>query len=198
MFLKNLNKGFTLAEMLVSVSIITIIMGTVFFNYSTFNDKLALSAGAQEVAIAIRQAQTYGLTVKEVSLSSGQFSAGYGMHFDPTAFPATYIIFADKNADKIYNPASGCGTVGTECIQSFSLRNGVKITSICDGAACPPATARSLDVTFLRPNPDANINFMNSSGGIIGTPSLGKVVLTSPKGNTLTVTVDATGQVSIQ
>ena len=56
-----------------------------------------------------------------------------------------------------------------------------------------------MDVVFLRPKPDALIYFTDSSGNILSGPlTTGKVVLRSPKNNTLTVTVESTGQILVQ
>ncbi|MSU45168.1 MAG: type II secretion system protein [Candidatus Zambryskibacteria bacterium] len=196
------NQGFSLPELLVSLSIIAMIMSTVLYNYGGFNDKLALSAGAQEIAIAVRQAQTYGLTVKEVSVTTGSFSSAYGVYFDYVTEPANYYIFADANGNRKYDLGSGCGSgpTLTECIEKFTLRNGVRVTSICDtNSVCPATNSQKLHITFLRPNPDATIIFANSSNVTQGiSPLTGKVRLTSGKGVTLTVTVESTGQVSVQ
>ncbi len=196
----NSKKAFTLVEVLVSLSIITAILSVVMWNYGGFNDRLALTGSGQELAIAIRQAQTYGLTVKEVGIGSGQFNYAYGIYFNPTISPSDYYVFVDSNANKIYDVGSGCGSGSTECVEKFSLRNNVKITSICDGLSCPPvASAKSLDVTFLRPNPDATINFTDGVGNIVTSSSVrGKVIMTSPKGMTLTVTIESTGQILVQ
>lgn len=192
--------GFTLIEVMVSISIVSVIMATVLFNYSGFNNNLTLTSSGQELAIAIREAQVYGLTVREVTPGGGQFSSAYGVHFDPVGDPENYYIFADINGDKRYNSGDGCGSGNTECIERIALRNNVKISNICDGFSCPPeASVTMMDVTFLRPNPDASIYFSNSTGQIKVGPSLtGKIILSSQSGKTLTVTVESTGQVLVQ
>ena len=196
--------GFTLIELLISISIISVIMSVVFFNYGIFNDQLALTSAGQEMAIAVRQTQTYGLSVKEISPGSGKFDRAYGVHFDPSD-PEHYYLFVDTkgiSGNKIYDVLNGCESDNTECVEKFTLRNNIKIYLICDGANptpnCPPTGAQSLDVTYLRPNPDANINFISSGGGLVGSSLTGKVILVSPKGKTLTVIIESTGQVSIQ
>jgi prepilin-type N-terminal cleavage/methylation domain-containing protein len=192
-----LKKGFTLIELLVSISIVTVIMAVVIFNYGGFNDTLALSAAEQDLAIAVREAQTYGLSVKEVSVGSGQFNAAYGIYFSPTS-PSEYDVFVDKNGNGLYDAGSGCGSGATECLEKFIFRDGVTISAICDDTSCPPASASSMQVTFLRPNPDATINFVNSGGTIVETGLTGKAVLMSPQGKTATVTIGSTGQISVQ
>jgi len=96
-------KGFTLVELLVTVSIATILMSLVLFNYGTFNDNIALSSAGQEMAIAVRQAQAYGVNVKEVKAGSGKFNSGYGIYFNPADSPSDYYIFVDTNGDKKYD-----------------------------------------------------------------------------------------------
>lgn len=176
------------------------IMVSVLYNYGSFNDRLALSAAAQEIAIAVRQAQTYGLTVKEASIGGGTFTYAYGVYFDFNTEPASYYLFVDSNANGKYDVGSGCRSGSTECVEQFQLRNGVRVTSICDkDNNCPPTNVKKLYVTFLRPNPDATIIFADSSAVTQSVSGLtGKIQLTSNKGNRTTVTVESTGQVSVQ
>ena len=193
--------GFTLIEAIVSIAIVTVIMSVVLFNYSTFSDNLALSSAAQEMAVTIRQAQTYGLSVKEVTPTGGVFDKAYGVYFDVND-QLNYYLFVDSNGDKKYNGSS-------ELIEKVSLRNGIKVSNVCNETACPPvATVKIMDVTFLRPNPDAKIFFTDSNtpSNFMGKSPLispftgyltGKVVLRSPKGKTLYVTIESTGQVLV-
>ncbi|MES2213563.1 MAG: type II secretion system protein [Patescibacteria group bacterium] len=208
-----LRSGFTLIELMVTMGIVTVIMSIVLFSYSRFNDRLALTTAAQELAITIRQAQSYGLNVKESGVGNGQFTSAYGIYFNPphaaSAYagdPTHYVLFVDnQTVNKTYNSGSGtCGSSSTECVEIVTLRNGVTISAVCDGAGeCPPTRGsggtRALSITFLRPNPDADINFINAGGNILlGGEPTGKVVLKSPQGNTIMVVVEKTGQISIQ
>ena len=189
-------KGFTLIELIVTMSIVTLLMTTVLFNYGTFNDNLAISSAEQEMAVAIRQAQTYGLNVKETAASSGQFGYAYGIYFNPQS-PTDYYLFADADNNKKYDVGSGCGSGSTECIEKFSLRNGVRISNICDSATC--YSTKNLNITFLRPVPDAVIYLINNSDGSTYSSSVntGKIELTSSKGKVLKVTIESTGQVLV-
>ncbi len=200
MFADTESKGFTVIEMLVTISIVTVIMGTVLFNYGTFNGNLALSSATQEMSIAVRQAQTYGLTVKEVSIGGGQFSSAYGVYFDPSGSPDSYYLFADIDGDRKYDVGNGCGSGATECVERFMLRNGVRVSGICDATTCPlSAPVRMMHITFLRPNPDAVIYFTNSGNNIVGSASVtGKVTLSAPNGDSATIVIESTGQVLVQ
>ena len=200
MFLKNNTKGFTLVELLVSISIVTVIMSVVIFNYGGVLDTLALSAAEQDLAIAVREAQTYGLSVKEVSVGSGNFLSAYGIYFNPASAPTEYDIFVDTNGNGVYDAGNGCGSNNTECIEKFNFRDGVTVSAICDGGNnCPPTNADNLQISFLRPSPDASIKFMTNGALVpVETPSTAKIVLMSPQKKTETVTIGSTGQISVQ
>ncbi|MES3005217.1 MAG: type II secretion system protein [Patescibacteria group bacterium] len=209
MFIKKLQpnsdtaiKGFTLVEVLVSISIVTVMMVVVLYNYGRFTDRLALTAAGQEIAVTIRQAQTYGLSVRELTSSPGSFSSGYGTYFT-LSDPTSYYLFADVVADKMYGIGSVCGAPSTECVQRFALRNGIRISRLCSvpsiGApVCAPATSsfNAMSVTFLRPNPDANIRLSNS-GLFYADPLTSQIVLVSPQGTELVITIESTGQVLV-
>ncbi len=183
--------GYTLVELLVTLSIAMLLLGVISYNYGTFNDNIALSGSGQEVAIAIREAQVYGVNVREVSVGGGQFNSAYGIYVNPSANSTNYIVFADTNKNKKYDNG--------EQIESFNLRNGVKFSALCNGVSCPLACATSLSITFLRPNPDADINFVDNNGSICSSSqSTGKFRLLSPKGKTLDISVESTGQILAQ
>jgi prepilin-type N-terminal cleavage/methylation domain-containing protein len=193
-------KAFTLIELLVSIAIVTILMAIILFDYRTFNDKLALSAAGQEIAIATRQGQSYGVNVRETGVGLGDFSRAYGIYFT-TGDTTNYYVFVDKNTvNKLYDVGSGCGSGSTECVEKIALRNGVYISSIRKVGSCAETNnATGLHITFLRPNPDAEIRFTNSSPV---PPCINQtdaqIVLQSPKGNSLTISIENTGQVYTQ
>jgi prepilin-type N-terminal cleavage/methylation domain-containing protein len=85
MRIHKITKGFTLLEMMVVLAIVSVIMAVVLFGYSAFSQNLSLSSAIQEMSVAIRQAQTYGLSVKESTVGASKFSAGYGLYFTTTA-----------------------------------------------------------------------------------------------------------------
>lgn len=193
-----MKKGFTLVELLVSVSILTVMMSVVLFNYGSFNDNLALSTAAQEVAVAIRQIQAYGLNVKEATPGSGQFNYAYGIHFIGNN-NSSVRLFIDSDNDREYDPFAGCWTPGTECIERVDFRNGIVVSNVCDATTCPPVGAQRVSVLFLRPNPDALIYFADSSlDNISGPVSSARIQLTSPRGKVMYVNIESTGQVTIQ
>ncbi len=198
--------GFTLIEMMVSIAIITLLVSVVFYNYRTFNNRLASSSAGQEIALATRQAQTYGLSVKEVTAGGGDFNTGYGLFLDASN-PTAFYIFADTNHNGKYDGDAAC-SAGTECVQKTPLRDAVSIVSLCgtDNSGtqyCPPSSAVSLNIVFVRPNTDAVIQFTNSGGSIVGgTYQSATITLAIPGTNDpatqSVVTVDLTGRISVK
>lgn len=203
---KKFKKGFTLLEVMVCITIVGLIAGIAMFSYSAFSDNIALSSAGQEIAVEIRQAQIYGLSVKESVVGSGQFSNGYGVHISLDD-PSSYYIFVDQNGNNKYDGGTIC-TSGGECVEKMSLRNNISITAVCGAAfgggtlTCPPGpNVRSMDVLFLRPDPDAAIRFVNSDGTLYGAGGVfqtGQITLSSPRGKIIHVIIQNTGQISVQ
>jgi prepilin-type N-terminal cleavage/methylation domain-containing protein len=175
---RNLKAGFTLVELLVTITIFVLLTGVVLFSQSKFNSTILLTNLAYDTALTIRQAQTYGINIKEFNTGSqGQF-VPYGVHFDLTA-PASFILFANldydfanETDDGIYdrisiNPGISLASCQTEngCVNRYSIKRGNTISDLCvdktgttDGDCSTPT---SLDIVFKRPNPDAFIRINN-------------------------------------
>ena len=77
----NALKGFTLIELLVTVSMFIIITSVVLVNFPSFSSKISLDNLAHEVALAVRQAQVFGVSSREFGVGSGIFPT-HGVHFD--------------------------------------------------------------------------------------------------------------------
>lgn len=184
-----LARGFSLIELLVVISIFSMITIVVLANHSRFNGSVLLGNLAYDIALSVREAQVYGLSVKQFD---SQFQVGYGVHFSDSS---TYILFADVN------PRNNRYDLGTDSIiQTNSLgkghfilrycaENSVGVTSCSDSRGSPPTY---LDIVFFRPDPDATINTNEPT-----VYSRGAIVVASPLGETRTITVASTGQISV-
>ncbi len=182
--------GFSLIELLVSVSILTIITAVVLAQHNQFSGNLALSNLVYDIALSVRQAQVYGLSVREFGAGSGEFDIGYGVHFD-AGNSTSYALFADRNRNGRYDGES-------ELVEVFTLGRGFVLSGLCvsptaGAELCAPADFASLDVVFIRPDPDALIR-VNTGSDLY--QSL-RVVARSPQGKTREVVVVATGQISV-
>ena len=186
-------EGFTLVELIVVMTIATIIMTALVVQQSRWNDSLIVSTQAYEMALIIRQAQIYSLGVREYTAGTGdKFNIGYGIHIDKNA-PTQYIFFADKNGNLKYD--SG------EIIETKTFTRGVIISDICSnsgGSNCGTPIFQ-VSISFFRPDPKANVIFLNNGGnppgGGIAPPAT--ISLRSVAGKISKIIVEANGQVSI-
>ncbi len=197
------NKAFSLVEILVTISIITVLMAVTVYSYSSFNDKIALTEAGQQMLIAFRQAQSYGINVRESSVGSNDFDKSYGIYFN-TSSPGAYYVFVDIDSNGTYSDALGsCGA--SECIEKISLDRGITITAITMGASLGAACSVSAPVEimvglFRRPITFPTINFAKNSSPttFCFARQSGVVTLTSPQGQTINVTLNYHGQVMAQ
>jgi len=174
--------GFTLVELLVSIAIFTLITTMAVFNHAQFNGSVLLTNLAYEIALSVRQAQTYGISVKQTATFS--FDSGYGVHIDLST-PTSYTLFEDKTGG-----VSHVHDAGDTDLQVFNITRGNRIGKICLNGV-QPCNATSVDISFIRPNPDAYI----MSGGTSATKA--EICLTSPQGMMRKVVVESTGQISV-
>jgi hypothetical protein len=174
-----------------------IVMTTLVIQQSKWNNRLAVNVQAYELALMIRQAQIYGLGVREYASGTGdKFDVGYGVHLDSSS-NLNYIFFADSDKDQKYD-------VGEE-LETKTLSRGIVVEKFCgynggsSNERCSPQFGvEKLDITFYRPEPKANIQILNSGGnppGSVNPPAI--IYLVSPAGDRATVKVESNGQVAI-
>lgn len=201
-----------MAELLVSVAIIVVITVVVLFNQRTFDDQIALSNAVSEIEIEIRQAQVYGVSVREFSPNTDEFDVAYGVSF-ARANNDRYIAFADRSPQNARydgnNSSTNCTFGGSsECLNLATIQRGNVISRLCviqsnGNPSCPTSgsgAVRRLDVLFQRPNPDAVFTFINAGGNTIPFPNhIGAAIeITSPAGSTRMINIYKTGQISVQ
>ena len=179
--------GFSLIELLVVMGIFTVISSLILANHSRFNSSVLLNSLAYDMALSVRQAQVYGLSVRG---SASGFQVGYGIHVTQGT---SYVFFTDVNGNKRYD-------AGTDAIvQTYTVGQGYQVSRFCgvksDGASeCSNASSpiSSLDIVFFRPNPDA---VMYSD---VGGPYSSGTVTVASGAQTRTIVVASTGQISVQ
>lgn len=186
---KDTNRGFSLIELLVSIGILAIISVIVLANHTRFNGSVLLGSLAYDIGLSVREAQVFGVSVRQYN---DDFQLGYGVHF---ADDSSYSLFADINSDKRYD-------TGDTIIRTYNLQRGFKMQEFCGytaigGQDCSTDSVdpiTHLAIVFLRPEPDA---FMTSNEPAT-TYSRATITVVSPGGDTRTVEVASTGQISVQ
>jgi len=185
-----LSAGFTLIEMMVVLAIMIMISTLTLTNYRQFGGKILLSNKAYDVALSIREAQVYGISARFQNDTTFQ-SIPVGMSFNLNNSNTEYFLFRDSSAeDGIFN------TGGLEQLSKLTLPTGFVFKELCytDGGTKDCGINR-IDVTFKRPESDALIRV---GGHSANTYDSFRIVLESHQGDTMTILVEASGQISVQ
>jgi prepilin-type N-terminal cleavage/methylation domain-containing protein len=213
---KNSKKGFTLVELLITISIFVILTGVVLFNQKSFDSTILIKNLAYDIALTIRQAQTYGVNVKE-SQSAGKFSS-YGVYFDldpVTGGNQKFVFFADNGGDvfdgkqdsvldKKFNGSMNCLSNDVECVQKYSIKKNFYISNVCAGSDIDNCTSGNNDqldqltLYFQRPNPDAFI-YLDNDTSVTSNKNYAEVTISSTDGAaSSTIVVTNVGQIYVK
>jgi prepilin-type N-terminal cleavage/methylation domain-containing protein len=157
-------RGFTLVELLVTITIFVLLTGVVLFNQGKFNSSILLTNLAYDTALTIRQAQTYGINIKEFYDNGSSSFVPYGVHFDLNN-PTSFILYADLNYSSSnpfnrYDASADKSKCESDkgCVNRYTIKRGNKISGLCAFSGvggCIPTT--SLDIVYQRPSPYAHI-----------------------------------------
>jgi len=150
MRIKN-KKGFTLIEMIVSISIIVMITTIFIANYRTTEKRTDLIMTAQKLVSDLHQAQnnTLGLVKYGTDVPPG----GWGVYFT-TNQKDRYTVFADLDSS---GPGHMVMDAGEDVIsygaRVAELSNNIEISAVRVGGT----VKTSGTITFLPPDPKTNI-----------------------------------------
>lgn len=138
--------GFTLIELMVTIGIMVIINGVIFFNYPKVMANLALRRTADEIALTARQAQAYAMAAK----SEGGELPGFGVHFEKDA--TSIVLFKDLS------PADNTYSGFTEDVQIFDIQTKDKISNLSCTGSGSRSCVNLVDVVYSRQSPTSDIN----------------------------------------
>ncbi|MEA3344511.1 MAG: type II secretion system protein [Patescibacteria group bacterium] len=145
-----MNKGFTLIEFLVSITIIGILTAMFIPSYLKFQTHLSLQRSAIKLAQDVKVAQEMAIAAAECpKCPSGEASnTGYGVYFDMGWDNKQYRLYADTaNSDEFFT--NGADTV----LDTMELEDKIFIEDI-DG----DKFAGIVSINFKPPDPGTKIN----------------------------------------
>lgn len=212
-------RGFTMIELVISVTVFTLLSAIALIKYGSFNVKAEFANAAESIVIALREAQVYGVASKS-SVSGGgvpvlcgvvnsPFDCIYGVHFSAKPGQNSKIsIFVDQNTNYVFD-------TGEPIAEVIAWNPPITIAEVqCNKFGVSACYDNQMDITFRRPNPDAFIIDITpcTKEGVLPPPcikaddtaptsqdsySSGAIILTN--GTTFsTTTITLTGQVSLQ
>ncbi len=210
--------GFSLIELVVVCGVIAIISGLMLVSNNAFGGQVLLQNLAYDIALTLRQAQVYGISVQR--FGSGTYDASYGMHFDSTSGNSSvYPLFADAvSVNGVFDPdaAHPLNPAFDETVKITTIGGGFRIYKLCvpagtDAATCTcvasgTSACNTVDIVFRRPDPDAcisadgvaSMNNLVTPPVCISTNASARIVVRAPKGNVSSIVVYKNGQISVQ
>ncbi len=179
--------GFSLIELLVSISIIALISGIIITKNGAFNGAVLLRNQTYAVAFALREAQMMAVSGARVTSDESR----YGVYFDTSvANRQTYQLFQDLDNDSRWD-------AGEEIGAANQLDKRFKIRTITHAGG----TDGIMSITFTRPNFDAvftNAGGTTRSGPVyIDVAQLAATALDTNCGKVRRVEVTAPGLIAV-
>ncbi len=196
----NFKKGFTLVELLVAIAIFTVMTSILVVKYGGFSEGMTLTNLAYDIALTLREAQSYGINVSDegnLTGSRGEFNTAYGVYFINSS-PLNFRLYGDYDAKDTDGRVGYSG--GVENIRVMTIKNGNKIESICvknnESGSCA-SNINIVDIQFKRPDPSPVIY-----GATVATSrskySYAEIAVVSPNGSRRKVVVRTSGQISVE
>lgn len=181
-------KGFTLVELMVTVGIFVLMTALLLARYNSYYSGTIFTNTAYDIALTIRQAQSYGISVK--ASEDANFSYAYGVRFNlsETNGPKQFS-FA-----KYSNVSSGSYINDSDFVleKLYRLRHGAYISKICRGVDC---TVTKLDIIFLRPNP--NPYMCNQSNPCVSGDNYSVELISGDGSSKRTISINGVGKITI-
>lgn len=207
------NKGFTVVEMIIAISIVSILTSIVLFNYQGFQRGVDFSNTAQEIALIIKKAQSESLAGKYPSVGNGQtyvdpttWKPSYGVFFDKGSATMTY--FFDRNNDgQFQNYDEKCKMGISECLEKITLGQSRTFSRICvysdENLSDKDCDSGNISFVFKRPFPDTIIRYKYDPTIIdVGNTSPGPatIVVSDPQvtPNVYSISISVLGRLSLK
>lgn len=195
------NKGMTYVELIVVLSIFSVLSSVAIFNYGDFQARIDIKNLAGDIGLKIVEAQKSALSgilpplTQQASLVPG-WKPSYGVYFDRISDNKSFSYFVDINQDGSFVDTTCVGN--DECLNKITITKG-NIISALDVFYKNNTTAslNDLTITFLRPNSGASIKSSQISLPLVSPIKYVQITVLSPKGATSLVKLYPPGRIEI-
>jgi len=200
------NSGMTYVELIVVLSIFSVLSAVVLFNYGEFQAKVDLKNLASDIGLKIVEAQKaslYGKLPPAGHSVTSDWKPSYGVHFDitpGTGYNKKFIYFVDQDylapPDSQNNFFDGSFTDCTgECLEEISITKGDYISAI-NKISGTSTSINDLTVTFSRIN--SGMVFASGLGLLPDTVSSIEITITSPKSISTIIKLFPSGRIELK
>ncbi|HAS80776.1 MAG: hypothetical protein UR25_C0003G0022 [Candidatus Nomurabacteria bacterium GW2011_GWE1_32_28] len=162
--IRNCQAGMTYVELIVVLSIFSVMSSVVLFNYKGFESNIDIRVLSNDVALKIVEAQKSSVSGKLPPSGKNSilnWKPAYGVYFDPDS-PQHFIYFVDLNNSNFFSSLICSG----ECLNDIIITKGnkYKIES-CTTVDCsnPDLIEDPLSITFKRPNSGATFSYSDNT-----------------------------------
>jgi len=180
--IRNCQKGMTYVELIVVLSIFSIMTSITIFNYNKFEAKVDVKILANDIASKIVEAQKSAMSGKWNPSASLNWKPSYGINFDLTD-KTHFIYFAN------------IGGVGDNIFDSADPvldEIGITKNNFIKDLKCSGTSISELDIVFRRPDSKALINSeIGSCSGDV------EIIISSPQAVDSTIKVSPSGRIQI-
>lgn len=193
----------TYIELIVVLSIFSIMSAFSIYNYKTFENKVDIKNLASDVALKLVEAQNSAVSGKLSLLSPDGWKPSYGIYFNlnPIGSPNTgddvFYYFADFDQDKVFDYGIYPACPSNECLEKINITKGnhiVRIASYSGGSGT--ALTDEVHITFTRPSQTATFSDKNGLP-LSPSPEYLEITLGSPTDVTTKVKVYPSGRIQL-
>jgi prepilin-type N-terminal cleavage/methylation domain-containing protein len=196
------NRGFSLGELLVVLAIVGFMTIVVLFNYRSYDSKTVVAQAAQEIELAIREAQVSTTSGRETGPGSNCFTVSYGIYVGEN--DSFFKYYAEKPTDGDANCVVTSAQLPPDFTHKYEsatkmvdrtvpLRTGFIIEDIEIRQGTGNFTAapgNKLSISFAAPYLGAEIRSASTNIEY----DAAQIILRSPHGDRRYVIVESTGK----
>ena len=192
--IRNCQAGMSYVELIVVLSIFSVMTSIILFNYGEFQGKVDIKNLASDIALKIVEAQKLSLSgAMPASIDSllipDDWKPSYGLFLDAVDSKNSFMYFVDINNNTYFEYEDCYG----ECLEKVTItKNNIIDKLEVFGVGCSPINA--LTITFKRPDSGA---IMVSSPPLTCVVSYAQITIKSPQGATAKIKVFLSGRIEI-
>ncbi len=182
--------GFTLIELLITISIFVFMTALVMARYNDFYSGTLFKNLAYDIAITIREAQSYGISVK-YNEGGGSFNKAYGAYFPQGTGGVDFALASYSKSDNYLLRVAE---------KSYKLKHGATFNRLLISStdANDYVEASNVGIIFQRPNPEAIICATYNTEYKCNTYKFVKIEMKAANNVIKTVKVNSSGQIAIE